>query len=189
MTTTNTRFMGKTMFKKFPIPENRHYFNRYIKFITNILYKRPNEKFKDSEEHHILPRSMKGSNKKQNLIFLTYREHFIAHVLLAKSYPNHPICNALALLSQDGKIKLSRVFEQIRRSVLHCCQLGQNNSMFGVSRYGEENPMFGKKHSLESRKKISENIKTWHENNDNPFKGKTHSEETRKKLGRKTKSL
>jgi hypothetical protein len=36
------------------------------------------------ERHHIIPRSMGGSNDKNNLVDFTAREHFIAHFLLAK---------------------------------------------------------------------------------------------------------
>ena len=36
------------------------------------------------ECHHILPRSLGGSNDKSNLATLTYREHFLAHWLLTK---------------------------------------------------------------------------------------------------------
>jgi len=38
------------------------------------------------ERHHILPRSLGGDNAKSNLVFLTAREHFLAHMLLAKIY-------------------------------------------------------------------------------------------------------
>jgi hypothetical protein len=36
------------------------------------------------ERHHILPKSMGGTNNKNNLVYLTYREHFLAHWLLTK---------------------------------------------------------------------------------------------------------
>ena len=36
------------------------------------------------ERHHVIPRSLGGSNKKSNLVALTYREHFICHWLLTK---------------------------------------------------------------------------------------------------------
>lgn len=39
------------------------------------------------EKHHILPRSLGGSNDDENLVSLTYREHFVCHRLLAKMYP------------------------------------------------------------------------------------------------------
>ena len=36
--------------------------------------------------HHILPKSLGGTNKKENLVKLYLREHFICHLLLAKIY-------------------------------------------------------------------------------------------------------
>jgi hypothetical protein len=38
------------------------------------------------EKHHIIPKSLGGSNKNENLVHLTGREHFVAHMLLAKIY-------------------------------------------------------------------------------------------------------
>lgn len=38
------------------------------------------------EQHHIIPRSLGGSDNHNNLVFLTAREHYIAHLLLAKIY-------------------------------------------------------------------------------------------------------
>ena len=39
------------------------------------------------EKHHIVPKSLGGSNDASNLVKLTAREHFIAHLLLSKMYP------------------------------------------------------------------------------------------------------
>lgn len=39
------------------------------------------------ERHHIIPRSLGGSNESTNLAYLTAREHFICHWLLVKIYP------------------------------------------------------------------------------------------------------
>jgi hypothetical protein len=36
------------------------------------------------ERHHIIPKSLGGSNSRDNLVNLTAREHFICHVLLTK---------------------------------------------------------------------------------------------------------
>ena len=40
------------------------------------------------EEHHIIPRCIGGTNDPENLVLFTGREHFIAHWLLTKIYPN-----------------------------------------------------------------------------------------------------
>jgi len=39
-----------------------------------------------TEKHHIIPKSLGGSNNKSNIVALSAREHFIAHWLLAKIY-------------------------------------------------------------------------------------------------------
>jgi len=41
------------------------------------------------ESHHILPKSIGGTNNKENLVNLTAKAHFVAHHLLCKIYPNN----------------------------------------------------------------------------------------------------
>lgn len=38
------------------------------------------------EKHHIIPKSCGGSNDEENLVLLTFKEHFICHLLLIKVY-------------------------------------------------------------------------------------------------------
>lgn len=64
----------------------------YQKIYDNlIIYRKtvPLEKSKEhyTESHHITPRCLGGSDEPGNLVRLTAREHFIAHRLLAKIYP------------------------------------------------------------------------------------------------------
>jgi hypothetical protein len=59
------------------------YVNRYKRFIDS-LKKQNVEGY--SEVHHIVPRSMGGTNDSDNLIRLTARQHFIAHWMLWKAY-------------------------------------------------------------------------------------------------------
>jgi hypothetical protein len=40
------------------------------------------------EKHHIIPRGLGGPDISPNIIYLTPKEHVIAHHLLAKAYPN-----------------------------------------------------------------------------------------------------
>ena len=47
------------------------------KLVINYMY---------YENHHIIPKCLKGSNNKENLVLLTPREHFIAHLLLTNMY-------------------------------------------------------------------------------------------------------
>jgi len=41
------------------------------------------------EKHHIIPRCLGGTNEKINLCYLTPEEHYVAHQLLVKIYPNN----------------------------------------------------------------------------------------------------
>ena len=59
--------------------------NKYSKLyhkITSNAKQRITEGY--TELHHIIPQSMGGGNKKENLVELTAREHFICHWLLIK---------------------------------------------------------------------------------------------------------
>ena len=66
------------------------------------------------EMHHIVPRCMQGDNSKSNLVKLTAREHFIAHVLLVKIYPNNSkLIHAAHILSNMGKYN-SKKYEWLK---------------------------------------------------------------------------
>ena len=72
------------------------------------------------EKHHIIPKSFGGGNDQDNLISLTAREHFIAHRLLAKIYPNSGMTHAVwrmtcANLTMKRFTVTSRVYEQLRK--------------------------------------------------------------------------
>ena len=41
-----------------------------------------------SEKHHIIPKSLGGTNDKENIVRLTAREHFIIHKLLCEIHPD-----------------------------------------------------------------------------------------------------
>jgi hypothetical protein len=60
--------------------------NKYTKIYLQLIEKRRNVIVTDeySEIHHIIPKSLGGSNKSSNLVKLTAREHFIAHMLLIR---------------------------------------------------------------------------------------------------------
>ena len=56
------------------------------------------------EQHHIVSKCLGGDNAKENLVLLTAREHFMAHLLLAKANPgNLKLAWAVIRLSNDGR--------------------------------------------------------------------------------------
>lgn len=66
-----------------------------------------------SERHHIVPRCIGGSNKQTNIVILTAREHYVAHQLLAKMYPNSMPLNSTVMLMAP-RCGGNRAFEWIR---------------------------------------------------------------------------
>jgi len=59
--------------------------NKYKVWHDNIIAKAKNRVLTGyQEKHHIIPKSLGGSNKKDNLVALTPKEHFIIHILLCK---------------------------------------------------------------------------------------------------------
>ena len=59
-------------------------------------------------------------------------------------------------------------------------KMGEKNPNHGL--FGEKNPFFGRTHSVESRKKISESLKGKMAGKKHPFYGKHLSEETKRKI-------
>jgi len=99
----------------------RH-FVRYKNLIIHALAREQNTGY--VEKHHILPKSFKmgGEKDTNNIVVLTSREHFIAHLLLAKMSLskdlNIKMRYALASFMRKGsankRILTARQFEQAR---------------------------------------------------------------------------
>ena len=117
------------------------------------------------ENHHIIPRAFGGLNTLDNLVKLTAREHFIAHLLLYKIQTDKRkrFQMLTACIMMKGKnSKNSKLYESARKqfSKLHSENIrGENHPMFGVSRFGKQNPFYGKTHSEEAKEKMSEKAK------------------------------
>lgn len=65
----------------------------YKKIYESLISKRQLSPYKEGyyEKHHIIPRSMGGKDTADNIVYLTAREHFIAHLLLSKMFPEGSI--------------------------------------------------------------------------------------------------
>ena len=63
--------------------------NKYTHWYYNIISTAQSRQIEGYvERHHIIPKSLGGSNEKENLVPLTAREHFICHWLLTKMVDN-----------------------------------------------------------------------------------------------------
>lgn len=71
-----------------------------------------------TERHHIQPRCLGGSNRPDNLVYLTPRVHFIAHRLLQKMYPSHAgLRLAVTMMSKSLEIKTGRCYQKLRQQL------------------------------------------------------------------------
>lgn len=69
------------------------------------------------EKHHIIPRSMGGTDSEDNLILLTAREHFIAHWLLWRIHGNQQMAFAffsMCKMSNYSNKVSSRIYEEAK---------------------------------------------------------------------------
>jgi hypothetical protein len=67
------------------------------------------------ERHHILPKCLKGTNDKSNLVLLTAKEHYICHLLLTNIYPNSDkLAYALWTMIRGNNLKQSRYIPSSR---------------------------------------------------------------------------
>lgn len=90
---------------------------------TRQAMNRKYTRFCGLEKHHIIPKSLGGSNNKDNLVLFTPREHCFAHILLTKMYSGQDkarMCYALIALSKlrnkhRDKIT-SREYDKLRKA-------------------------------------------------------------------------
>lgn len=100
--------------------------NKYTKWYTKIIESAKNKTYKGySEKHHIIPRSLGGSDAIDNLVKLSAREHFICHLLLVRMVSDmehkRKMVYAAWQQSRSSKIKggkvTSRIYEMLRRDL------------------------------------------------------------------------
>jgi hypothetical protein len=78
------------------------------------------------EKHHILPKSMGGTNESTNIVKLTAREHFIAHWLLFKIFKTPAMAKAFRLMLDSSKKPKSKSYE-LAKSIYAESMRGNNN--------------------------------------------------------------
>lgn len=125
----------------------------------NMLMERSRDRVLEGyvEKHHIIPRCLGGTNDATNIAVLTPEEHFLAHQLLVKIYPNSPpLVNAAVIMTT------------------HHTEHRANNKLFGwlrrrASTYrkewlkenGHPKGFLGKNHKLEDIDRITVGLKEY----------------------------
>lgn len=153
----------------------RKYCKKYILLIKTSCETSENGMM---EKHHIFPQSIFGKNKKT--VLFTPRQHFVAHKLL------HKIFLFRNGLNSQRCYKMAKAFcwMQTRNCVQYnsrryeFCKKMRSESMKGINNPFPNSQSF----SVEHRRKISESLFK-----NPPMKGKKHSEETRAKISNSLK--
>lgn len=126
--------------------------SKYTKWYFSII---ENAKLKNNhtgymERHHITPKSFGGNNTKNNLVYLTAREHFVCHLLLTKmtnGENRYKMLHAFMLMKgqndQQNRYMNSKIFNSIKKE------------------FGEmiRNKKLGTKQTQETKNKIRNSIK------------------------------
>lgn len=131
----------------------------YLKIYNDLISSR--QKFTRSkreavyESHHIVPKSLGGTNDFENLILLTPREHYLAHWLLFKIHTGKnkaKMAYAFFQMARGGRSKYASVTSK---------QFERAKQTISESTRGENHPRYGKSkpHSEEHKLKISNSMK------------------------------
>lgn len=123
--------------------------NKYYKWYKELTSQKDRELSCYTEKHHIIPRCMGGSDDKDNLVALTAREHYVAHLLLTKCSSAEyrgKLLHAYVMMS-EAKDKNQERFYKV-------------NSRLFESRKVESNKIKSQfKHSDEAKAAISDKLK------------------------------
>jgi hypothetical protein len=142
-----------------------------------------------TETHHIIPKCFGGNNKKDNLVKLTPREHYICHKLLLKMVdePKKKRSMAYAFFrmkqsnNEHKRIKSSSDYDRVRKSISYLVS-GKNNSFYGKGHFGKDNPMSKPENRESHRIGMLSRSQPDYTGENNPFYGKNHTKETKQKL-------
>jgi hypothetical protein len=149
------------------------YLNRMRSLKTRVLSE---TKYKH-HIHHIVPKFMGGTDDDENKVKLTIEEHIEAHLELADCFP----------LGSDYRNK--------NLSSANVTKVWSNKQDLDIDLSGENNPMWNKSHSEETKRKIGEKSSKKHYSKEyrkklsmassgknNPMWGRKHSDETKRKI-------
>ena len=105
-----------------------------------------------AERHHVVPKCVGGSDTSDNIVSLTPEEHYVAHQLLCKIYPNEvKLAFALKMLTVSNQYQRrnNKTYGWVKRQWRQTL----SNTMKGKL-VGEKNGMYGKRHTPESIKRM-----------------------------------
>lgn len=112
--------------------------NKYTRIYNSIIERAKSRTLSGyTETHHIIPRSLGGSNNADNLVPLTAREHFVCHRLLTKMTEGDAwryMTKAVYLMSHPNNSTKhcpnSRTYQYLREQ-RSAAQTGKGNTFYG----------------------------------------------------------
>jgi len=134
--------------------------NKYTLWYYNIINNaRARKATGYVEKHHIVPKSLGGTNSNENLVELTAREHFICHYLLTKMtiglekrsmwHATWAMANLHNTTTQQRYKITSRIYEVIKKN---------NATALSESNRGKPSKHKGRRLTPEWREKISKTL-------------------------------
>ena len=118
-------------------------YDRIYKEIVDNALGRDHTKIGYKERHHIIPKCMNGTDEYNNLVYLTAREHFLAHWLLVKIYPNNTGLihgfNVMCVDSYGNRNLNTHLYKYARERVSKLYKEKSKGTW-----QGKDNPMYGK---------------------------------------------
>jgi hypothetical protein len=142
------------------------YTTQYYDIIGAAKFRLPNgttrrkakELLSYAERHHIIPKSLGGTEQEENLVWLTAEEHLTVHLLLPKMVSEEQNIRKMALAAVRMANPQSKTQKRIigdnlipeiaairkEAAILHSDYMSKRNA-------GKNNPFFGKKHTEKTK--------------------------------------
>ncbi len=127
-------------------------------------------------KHHIIPKHAGGTDDPSNIIKVNIALHSFLHKLLYEQYGKES--DRLAWLGLSGIINKKDILKKLSESI-------EQRKIRSKRMKGVGNHFFGKKHTNETRKKISANRKGKCSGSENGMFNKTHTKQAKENISNK----
>ena len=155
--------------------------NKYWRIYKSIISRAESRCLTEyAEQHHIVPKSLGGTNIAENLVKLTAREHYVAHLCLVKfttGQDRQKMLNAVRLMSSStnryhhnqrlyehlkcewaanlrGRSFSEKTREKMRLAKVGKLHSAEHNERIRQKMLGKQNSL-GYRHSVETKEKIA----------------------------------
>jgi hypothetical protein len=135
------------------------YNNKYSKWYFGIIEAAKSRKENVAGEwHHIIPKSLGGNDNKDNVVLLTFREHYVAHALLTKMNPSTALIHAFWCMSFMNREKY------------------QNSHLYEIAKSAYVKSISGSNHWMKTKQSKEKISKSWDEERKNNYAEKVSGE-------------